>query len=126
MTRHLGLEGRLAADNIGRNPQRTATTSNALLIGVFLVTLVAVAGSSLKDFAVSQIDELAATDLYLLSEGGTIDDELIANVDAVDGIDKGFPCATKWWLSGATTSRRRPLAAASRFRRCRTHDGQLR
>ena len=33
----LGLEGRLAGDNIARNPQRTATTSNALLIGVFFL-----------------------------------------------------------------------------------------
>ena len=36
----LGLEGRLAADNTRRNPKRTATTANALLIGVFLVTRV--------------------------------------------------------------------------------------
>ena len=41
-----GLEGRLAVDNTARNPKRTATTANALLIGVFLVTLVTVAGTS--------------------------------------------------------------------------------
>jgi len=87
----LGLEGRLAADNIGRNPQRTATTSNALLIGVFLVTLVTVAGTSLKDFAVSQIDELAASDFYLISDGGTIDAQLTADLNAVDGVERVVP-----------------------------------
>ncbi len=46
--RIFGLEGRLAADNVGRNPQRTATTANALLIGVFLVTLVNAAIATLR------------------------------------------------------------------------------
>lgn len=88
IARRAGLEGRLAADNIGRNPQRTATTANALLIGVYLVTLVTVAGSSLKDFAVSEIDELAASDFFLVSAGGTIDDQLQADLNAVDGVEK--------------------------------------
>lgn len=86
-----GLEGRLAADNIGRNPQRTATTANALLIGVFLVTLVTVAGGSLKDYAVSQIDELAATDFYLGSDGGVIDDEVITEIVALDDVEQVVP-----------------------------------
>lgn len=93
--RRFGLEGRLAADNVGRNPQRTATTANALLIGVFLVTLVTVAGTSLKDFAVSKIDELAATDFYLDSDGGVIDDELIAEVSTVDGVNQVVPIRTE-------------------------------
>ena len=41
------LTGRLAADNLVRNPRRTATTANALVIGLFLVTLVTVAGHGL-------------------------------------------------------------------------------
>jgi len=83
-----GLEGRLAADNIGRNPQRTATTANALLIGVYLVTLVTVAGTSLKDFAVNEIDELTASDFYLVSDGGTIDDQIVGELNAVDGVEQ--------------------------------------
>ena len=95
ITRRLGLEGRLAADNIGRNPQRTATTSNALLIGVFLVTLVTVAGSSLKDFVVNEIDELAAADFFLSSDGGTIDDQLVLDLGlvAIAGVDQ---CLVRW------------------------------
>ncbi len=81
-----GLEGRLAADNVARNPKRTASTSNALLIGVFLVTLVTVAGTSAKDFAVDKINELSSADYVIQSDGGTVDDQLVADLEAVDGI----------------------------------------
>jgi putative ABC transport system permease protein len=69
-----GLEGRLAVDNSVRSPKRTATTANALLIGVFLVTLVAVAGASIRDFAVGEINDLQSADYVVVSKGGTIDD----------------------------------------------------
>ena len=91
----LGLEGRLAADNIGRNPQRTATTSNALLIGVFLVTLVTVSGGSVKDFAVAQIDELTTSDFNISSDGGTIDDQLVADLEAIDDVVQVVPFRTE-------------------------------
>ncbi len=81
-----GLEGRLAADNSMRNPKRSATTSNALLIGVFLVTLVSIAGTSVKDFAVAQINKLSSADYVISSTGGTIDDALIADLQAVPGV----------------------------------------
>jgi putative ABC transport system permease protein len=93
--RRFGLEGRLAADNVGRNPQRTATTSNALLIGVFLVTLVTVAGTSLKDFAVSTIDELASADFVMVSTGGTVDDQLVADIEAIGDVERVVPFATE-------------------------------
>jgi putative ABC transport system permease protein len=86
-----GLEGRLAADNTSRNPKRTATTSNALLIGVFLVTLVSVAGTSIKDFAVEQINELSTADYIIESDGGTIDDELVDDLIAIDGVETVVP-----------------------------------
>lgn len=83
----LGLEGRLASDNSARNPQRTATTANALLIGVFLVTLVSVAGASMKDFAVEQLQQIESADYLVASNGGTLDGELIENIRAVDGVE---------------------------------------
>jgi len=81
-----GLEGRLAADNVARNPKRTASTSNALLIGVFLVTLVTVAGTSAKDFSVDKINELSSADYVIESDGGTVDDQLVASLEAIDGV----------------------------------------
>ncbi|MCB0972792.1 MAG: FtsX-like permease family protein [Acidimicrobiales bacterium] len=82
----LGLEGRLAADNVARNPQRTATTANALLIGVFLVTLVTVAGTSVKDFAVEQINELSSADFTITSDGGSVDPDLVGEIEAIDDV----------------------------------------
>ena len=81
-----GLEGRLAVDNSVRNPKRTATTANALVIGVFLVTLVAVAGSSLKDFAVGEVQKFQAADYIVTSDGGTIDDEFVQKMSDIDGV----------------------------------------
>jgi putative ABC transport system permease protein len=82
-----GLEGKLAVDNATRSPKRTATTANALLIGVFLVTFVTVAGTSLKDFTVREINKVQTADFIVSSDGGTLDDELLATIGGVDGVD---------------------------------------
>jgi putative ABC transport system permease protein len=44
-----GAAGRLARDNSVRNPARTAVTASALMIGLALVTFVAVLGKGLQD-----------------------------------------------------------------------------
>ena len=87
----LGLEGRLAVDNSTRNPKRTATTANALLIGVFLVTFVTVAGTSMKDFVVGEIQKLESADYLVSSDGGTIDDELVRQLEDVQGVNRVVP-----------------------------------
>jgi putative ABC transport system permease protein len=87
----LGLEGRLAVDNIARSPQRTATTSNALLIGVFLVTLVTVAGSNLKDYTVAEINSLGSADYLLESKGGSIDPTLVRKFEAIKDVNQVAP-----------------------------------
>ena len=86
-----GLEGRLAVDNTARNPQRTATTANALLIGVFLVTLVTAAGTSVKDFAVGEIKKLDSADYIITSDGGSIDPALQADFKNIDGVKTVTP-----------------------------------
>ncbi len=91
----VGLEGQLAVDNAARNPQRTATTANALLIGVFLVTLVTVAGTSIKDFAVGEIKKLESADYLLQSDGGTIDEAFVADLEGVDGVTTVVPFRTE-------------------------------
>jgi putative ABC transport system permease protein len=47
--RAAGTAGRLARDNSVRNPARTAATASALMIGLALVTFVAVLGKGLQD-----------------------------------------------------------------------------
>jgi putative ABC transport system permease protein len=86
-----GLEGKLAVDNATRSPKRTATTANALLIGVFLVTFVTVAGTSLKDFTVRELNKIQTADFVVASTGGTLDDALLEELGAVDGVASVTP-----------------------------------
>jgi putative ABC transport system permease protein len=83
-----GLEGRLAVDNTVRSPKRTAITANALLIGVFLVTLISVAGTSAKDYALDEIKKLQTADYLIISDGGTIGPTLVKNLEAIQNVDK--------------------------------------
>jgi putative ABC transport system permease protein len=46
--RVLGVPGRLAQDNAGRNPRRTAATASALMVGLALVSLVMILADSIK------------------------------------------------------------------------------
>jgi putative ABC transport system permease protein len=87
----LGVEGRLAVDNTARSPQRTATTANALLIGVFLVTLISVAGTSTKDFVLNEIKKIESADYIVISTGGTIDPKLVADLEGIDGVETVVP-----------------------------------
>ncbi|MBZ5740460.1 ABC transporter permease [Nocardioides mangrovi] len=87
----VGMEGRLAVDNSIRNPKRTATTANALLIGVFLVTLVAVAGNSMKDFAVGEVNKLQSADYLVTSTGGTIDPTFVSKLEQVPDVSRVAP-----------------------------------
>ena len=86
-----GLEARLAVDNSARNPKRTATTANALLIGVFLVTLVTVAGTSVKDFVVGEIQNLEGADYTISSTGGSIDPTLVQDLESIKGVNQVTP-----------------------------------
>ena len=53
-----GVAGSLARDNARRNPQRTASTAAALMIGLALVTLVAVLASGIVSTFRDAVDEL--------------------------------------------------------------------
>ena len=57
--RLFGTVGVLARENARRNPRRTAATASALMIGLALVTTMAVLGQSTK----SSVDELVNTGL---------------------------------------------------------------
>ena len=65
-----GVTGRLARENAQREPQRTATTAAALMIGVALVVFVGVFSSSLKASLNDAIDEQIAGDLAVLNKDG--------------------------------------------------------
>jgi len=68
--RMAGSAGQLARENAVRNPGRTASTAAALMIGLALVTVVAVLGASLRDSAQSAVEKQIDTDYVVTHENG--------------------------------------------------------
>lgn len=68
--RFAGVPGRLARDNAMRNPGRTASTAAALMIGIALVSAIAVVGRSLKDTATEATTSQIGSSHVLQSESG--------------------------------------------------------
>jgi putative ABC transport system permease protein len=66
-TRIGGVAGALARDNARRNPQRTASTASALMIGLALVTLVSVLAAGIVSTFREAVDELWAAGDYALT-----------------------------------------------------------
>ena len=65
-----GSAGQLARENAVRNPGRTASTAAALMIGLALVTVVAVLGASLRDSAQSAVEKQIDADYVVTHENG--------------------------------------------------------
>lgn len=65
----LGVPGRLAVDNAGRSPRRTAATASALMVGLALVGLTLVLADSLKTTADRLIGDRFEADLVVAPAG---------------------------------------------------------
>jgi len=65
-----GAAGRLAQGNARRNPGRTAATAASLMIGIALVTFVAVLASGMRDSNRDAIESQIRADLIITSEDG--------------------------------------------------------
>ena len=65
-----GAPGRLARQNLVRNPGRTATTSSALMIGLALVTFVAVLGQGLQNSLGDAVEQVVRADCVVTSDDG--------------------------------------------------------
>jgi putative ABC transport system permease protein len=64
-----GMSGVLARENAMRNPRRTATTASALMIGLALVTLVAIIGASAKQSFADIIDDTVKAEWLIQGKG---------------------------------------------------------
>ena len=62
-----GAPGILARDNATRNPSRTASTASALMIGLALVTFVAIFGQGIRSSFEDAVNELFVADYALTS-----------------------------------------------------------
>jgi putative ABC transport system permease protein len=96
-TRIGGSAGLLARDNTMRNPKRTASTASALMIGLALVTFVAILGQGIRSSFESAVDQLF-TGNYALTSTNTFTpltveaEKAVAkapNVTAVSGVRAG-------------------------------------
>jgi putative ABC transport system permease protein len=65
-----GMPGELARENSIRNPGRTASTAAALMIGLALVTVVAVLGAALRDSTQNAVRDQVAADFVVTSQNG--------------------------------------------------------
>ncbi len=65
-----GMPGELARENSIRNPGRTASTAAALMIGLALVTVVAVLGAALRDSTQNAVRDQVAADYVVTSQNG--------------------------------------------------------
>ncbi|MGO8873445.1 MAG: ABC transporter permease [Acidimicrobiales bacterium] len=65
----LGISGRLGRENSMRSPRRTAQTSSALMVGLALVSTIAVFGASLSKSATSSVDQAVSADYIITATG---------------------------------------------------------
>lgn len=82
-----GVNGKLAANNIRREPRRSANTAAALMIGVMLLALVATFTESLKDTFTSQFKG-NESELLVVATMGPVPQGAIDTIDGVDGVNK--------------------------------------
>ena len=63
-----GVAGKLARDNARRNPQRTASTASALMIGLALVTLVAVLAAGITSTFTGAVEKIFTADYAITAQ----------------------------------------------------------
>jgi putative ABC transport system permease protein len=81
-----GIAGRLGRENSMRNPRRTAQTAAALMIGIALVSTIAVLGTSLSASAKAQVDSAVSAD-YIVSGQGGFSKSVVTAVSGLPGVD---------------------------------------
>jgi len=85
--RRIGPAGVLARENAMRNPRRTAATASALVIGLTLVTAVAVFGASTKASVRAAVDRGIRADVILKAQQfAGFSPEVADRAAAVDGV----------------------------------------
>jgi putative ABC transport system permease protein len=86
-TRIGGTPGTLARENAMRNPSRTAATASALMIGLALITFVAILGQGLRSSFESAVDKLFVADYALTAQNGF--DPFTTAADEAVGVTPG-------------------------------------
>jgi putative ABC transport system permease protein len=82
-----GAAGVLARENAMRNPSRTASTASALMIGLALITFVAILGAGLRSGFDDAVDKLFIADYALTGSNGF--DPFTKEADQLVGVTPG-------------------------------------
>ncbi|WP_062200699.1 ABC transporter permease [Demequina salsinemoris] len=87
LTRVFRIDGKLAANNIRREPRRSANTAAALMIGVMLLALVSTFTESLKSVITGEFDAMEA-DLFVTDSGdGVVPEGALDIIEGAAGVD---------------------------------------
>jgi putative ABC transport system permease protein len=88
LARLQGLTGVLARENAIRQPQRTAVTAAALMVGLALVVLVTIFAAGIRGSIDKTIDDQVSAALIVQNQDGftPISDKVAAEVDKVPGV----------------------------------------
>jgi putative ABC transport system permease protein len=86
-TRIGGTAGVLARENAMRNPSRTASTASALMIGLALITFVAILGAGLRTSFQDAVDKLFVADYAITAQNGF--DPFSKEADSAVGVTPG-------------------------------------
>ena len=83
-----GTAGKLARQNAVRNPKRTASTAAAVMIGLALITFVAVLGQGLRTSFTGSVNELFIADYAVTTADSTpLTNEAAAALKKVPGVE---------------------------------------
>jgi len=96
--------GRLARDNAGRNPSRTAATAAALMIGLAMVVFVAVFAQAMKGSFSGAITESTRADLVAQDRSAflTVPQKTVRSLEDVPGVEAAAGVAwTSFKVKGA-------------------------
>ena len=88
VARLFSIAGQLGRENSMRNPRRTAQTASALMVGLALVSAMAVFGASLSKSATASIDNAISADLIVTSSNNNGNGNFSR---AVAGVAGGVP-----------------------------------
>jgi putative ABC transport system permease protein len=90
LARWLGVSGRLGRENSMRSPRRTAQTASALMVGLALVSAIAVFGASLSRSATSSVNNAIVADLIVTNTNnngtGQFSNAVVPTAAAVPGV----------------------------------------
>jgi putative ABC transport system permease protein len=90
LARALGVAGKLGRENSMRSPRRTAQTASALMVGLALVSAIAVFGASASRSATSSVDNAIRADLIVSTNSsngsGSFSTTVPRTVSAVPGV----------------------------------------